>query len=160
MSRKMFGKSWAGGWLALAVAAGAAGTLDARASAPPGRYTITNGTVYDTVTHLTWQQAVQNVSYAWSSTAAADSGQAYCQDLSLGGFSSGWRLPTMKELVSLVDVTAHQPTIDSTAFPNTPSYSFLASSPCVVQSGAFWVVDFDTGVTACTGGQGCVRCVR
>ena len=72
-------------------------TAPAWATAPSGRYTITAGTVYDTKTKLTWQQPGPSATYTW---AAA---KTYCAGLgsSLGG--TGWRLPTIKELQTIVD---------------------------------------------------------
>jgi hypothetical protein len=83
-------------------------------SAPPGRYTIPgDGTVYDNQTKLTWQQAtlpVQSQSVAIAS----------CRSVGLPG--SGWRLPTIKELHTLIDFSASAPPyIVQTAFPGTPT---------------------------------------
>lgn len=64
----------------------------ARAAAPTGRYIVGADTVVDTVSRLTWQRAVASSTYTFSAAGA------YCQTVSLGGFASGWRLPTIKEL--------------------------------------------------------------
>lgn len=132
------------------------------ASAPAGRYVVSAGTVYDTVTHLTWQQAVSNGSYAWSSAGAAGSAQDYCQSLQLGGSSSGWRLPTMKELISIVDVSTDNPAIDGTAFPEAPATSFWTSSPSAINASLAWAVSFDDGSSAyfAAGNAFAVRCVQ
>ena len=37
------------------------------------------------------------------------------------GVREGWRLPTMEELLSIVDETQSCPTIDPIAFPDTPN---------------------------------------
>jgi hypothetical protein len=66
----------------------------ADASAPPGRYTIAQGTQTDLRTNLTWQQTGPG-RLDW--TAAT----SYCASLDLNG--TGWRLPTAKELVTLED---------------------------------------------------------
>jgi hypothetical protein len=76
------------------------GTPDAGAASC--RYvTPGDGTVNDTMTGLTWQQAA----------ATADAGgldwptaMQYCATLTLGG-RSHWRLPTIKELLTLLDVS-------------------------------------------------------
>jgi hypothetical protein len=131
-------------------------------SAPAGRYTISNGTVYDTVARLTWQQAVPATSFTWSSDGTTGSAQDYCQSLTLGGFSTGWRLPTMKELASIVDVTTNNPAVDSNTFPSTPTSAFWTSSPCVIHAGLAWAVSFDDGSVVYFGASNAlnVRCVR
>src|SRR5689334_16839225 len=84
-----------------------------RANAPAGRYTIANGTVYDTKTRLTWQQGAAPSTYTWTDASP------YCGALNLGGM--GWRLPSVRELQTIVDETLHAPAIDATAFSGTPS---------------------------------------
>jgi Protein of unknown function (DUF1566) len=120
----------------------------AGAAAPTGHYVVTagsgtgNGTVYDTKSKLTWQQTVSSTTYTWSGV------QTYCAGVgtSLGG--TGWRLPTVKELYSLVDLSQTAgPYIDPTAFPSTPSDSFWSSSPVASSPSRRWVVEFDRGDT-------------
>ncbi len=96
--------------------------VEAGASAPPGRYVISNGTVEDTVTGLIWQQTLSTnpcpgdgMGCTWQDAVQ------YCQNLSLGGFATGWRLPGMKEISSLVDDSTYGPAIDTTAFPTATS---------------------------------------
>lgn len=107
---------------------------------PPSGYTIGSGatvsTVTDTVTGLVWQRA-NAVDQATHSAA-----KAVCSALDLGGFAVGtWRLPTYIELLSLVDDTRLQPSINTTAFPNTPyaNQPFWTSTPhppsCWIRSG-------------------------
>lgn len=108
--------------IALVVLAGFAGFRMVRADAPMGRYTMpVAGTVYDTRTRLTWQQSVDANTYTWVNAAM------YCKNLALAG--GGWRLPSVKELVTLVDVRQNNPAIDRTFFPNTPVAYFWTSSP-------------------------------
>jgi hypothetical protein len=127
----------------------------AGAGAPPGRYTVSVDTVLDTKTTLTWQRYAPVATYTWGNAGT------YCADLSLSG--TGWRLPAVKELESLVDVRAAvAPTIDG-AFPGTPSAWFWSSSPSVGGSGSVWVVDFASGNTSYGGDPASLlqlRCVR
>ncbi len=113
----------------------------AAASAPPGRYVIPgDGTVHDTKTGLVWQQAVAPGTYTWTQAGS------YCGSLGLA--SGGWRLPSVKELLTLVDFTvASGPTIDGTAFPGTPSALFWSSSPPAGYSSIGSYVDFSSGTS-------------
>lgn len=138
---------------AVAMAVGLAAS--ARANAPVGRYQISNGTVYDTRTKLTWQQAVQGISPAKITWANA---KTYCATLSLAGMV-GWRLPTIKELLSIVDQSLRGPSIDPNAFPSTPSGYFMSSS--VDSYGSVLLLHFATGLLGSGGEDNAVfRCVR
>jgi Protein of unknown function (DUF1566) len=138
---------------------------DADASAPTGRYVVTsggtdagtgNGTVCDTKTKLTWQQTAPSTTYTWANA------KTYCAGVgaSLGG--TGWRLPTLKELQTIVDYSQSNPSIDSTAFPSTPVASFWSSSPLAGSSSLAWYVSFVLGDTDSFGisNTNNVRCVR
>jgi hypothetical protein len=109
-----------------------------RGMAPSGRYAISNGTVLDTKTRLTWQQIAPSQTYTWADATH------YCHTLSLNG--SGWRLPTMRELVTLVDIRQIALMIDGTAFPGTPAQWFWAATLALSPSNA-WAVDFYSGGT-------------
>jgi hypothetical protein len=126
-------------------------TQGGRAAVPSGCYVPENGMVYDRRTKLTWQLAV-NGSYAW------DQPGPYCQALSLGG--GGWRLPSAMELVSIVDYSRNNPSIDPVAFPGTPADLFWSST----RDGALnWInVNFHDGslVGVDQSGTSRVRCVR
>jgi hypothetical protein len=131
-------------------------TASADASAPAGRYVMASGTVYDSKTKLTWQQTAPSKLYTWADA------QTYCAGVaaSLGG--TGWRLPTIKELQTIVDDSRGRPSIDPTAFPTTPEYWFWSSSPSAGSSPSAWYVFFGNGFV----GRGLasypynVRCVR
>lgn len=125
---------------------------------PDSEYTVSadDTTVADSVTGLVWQRAVPSGLYT------SGSAQAYCAGLTLGGYASGWRVPTLVELVSIVDVAASSPAIDSTAFPATPSYYFATSSTYDGDSSQVFVVLFANGVAVSYGASfgANVRCVR
>jgi len=113
---------------------------------PDRRYVVTNGgtasgTVYDTKTELTWQQAIPSTTYTWADA------KTYCAGVgaSLGG--TGWRLPTCKELQTIVDDSRTNPAIDPNAFPSTPSAWFWSSSPVAGSSSGAWLVSSFYGFT-------------
>lgn len=107
------------------------------AAAPPGHFEIVGDTVEDTATKLTWQRYVSARSYTLKDAAS------YCADLSLEG--SGWRLPSVKELQTLVDESRSRPAIDREVFPDTPPTFFWSSSNVASFSMYAWTVNFADG---------------
>ena len=105
----------------------------------PPSYTVNSGgTVTDNVTGLVWQQTVPSNPCPSDTSGACTQPDAvtYCQNLSLS--NSGWRLPLLDELSSLV-VPGQTPTIDLTAFPGTSADGFWTSS---ADSGDAYWIDF------------------
>jgi hypothetical protein len=130
--------------IALAVA------LPALAKAPPDQYDTFgpfDPTIADLHTRLTWQRG-------YAPAASWDAARSYCAGLALGG-QSGWRIPTVKELLTLVDeqltprfvddAGIETFAIDLEAFPSTPSARFW-SWPKLGADGFY--VDFGTGAAA------------
>ena len=116
-------------------------TLSTAAMAQPQntRYHVNPvvGTVYDGMTKLTWQRDIGAV-------AAMNQMEAvhYCAALGLTG--KRWRLPTIVELWSIVDIGHEYPMIDQVAFPDTPAENFWASSSHLGSPNLAWSVSFDS----------------
>ena len=66
--------------------------------------------------------------------------------LALGGHED-WRLPSLHELLSIVDPTRGGPTIDSRGFPSTPSAYYWTRTPYAPVSGLGWTVSFSAGTS-------------
>jgi len=64
----------------------------------------------------------------------------------LCGFSD-WRLPTRRELLSIVDNGRYKPAIDTRSFPNTPAAYYWSSTPYADHAGSAWEVYFHYGET-------------
>ena len=111
-------------------------SLHVRANAPPDRYTIGNGTVLDIKTGLLWQQPIGS-KRNWTDATT------HCGGLSLDG-KTGWRLPSVKELQTIVD-EKQLPPIDANAFPNTPTEDFWTSSLDPANPSYAWYVGFVDG---------------
>jgi len=90
---------------------------------PTARFSVLDGgLVRDTLTGLVWQQQGSATAMNWADA------KNYCSSLVSGG--PGFRLPTLKELDSLVDPTvASGATLDKTAFPSTGTKLYWTSSP-------------------------------
>lgn len=116
--------------------------VNSRAAAPVGRYTISADTVADLKTGLLWQRQAAATSSGYSLATSA------CGTLSLGGSPAGtWRVPTLKELQTLVDWRATGTAIDATAFPGPygAADNFWSATANVSSLGLYWVVSFERG---------------
>jgi hypothetical protein len=93
--------------------------------------------VTDGVTGLVWERNGTCGTFTWDSTGqSTSSAQYYCAHLNLGGYAVGsWRLPTLDELFTLVQLGTHPP-IDPTAFPY-PADVAEAAYWTSVQSGSY-----------------------
>jgi predicted CoA-binding protein len=112
-------------------------------------------TITDNNTGLTWSK-LNNGSPANLANASA-----VCASLNLGGHT-GWRLPTEKELMSIVDYSIQSvPTINQTIFPTTVSDVYWSSTSAVGHDSSAWYVDFSEGIVAYTTTDNTfyVRCV-
>ena len=58
-----------------------------------------------------------------------------------------WRLPTRRELLTLVNADGSSPSIAPTYFPNTIASNFWSGSSYVPTPTIAWGVNFDNGVT-------------
>jgi len=106
----------------------------------------------DTETGLTWE-GHNDVRLSWSDA------KAYCEDLNLLE-ERDWRLPEMKELQTLVDITKYKPAVKY-GFDVTPT-RYWSSSPDVSSSDNAWYVFFESGGTFSVDKEDeyNVRCVR
>ena len=68
----------------------------------------------------------------------------YCKVLTFAG-QSDWRLPNIKELVSIVDYSRFSPAINTTIFPTAKSSSYWSSTTNASYSGFAWGVFFNNG---------------
>lgn len=126
-----------------------------RANAPQGRYLIGDLTVTDNKTGLIWERDVS------SSMISGINANAYCNNLALDGMK--WRMPSMKELQTLVDESLANPAIDPIAFSTTTAGVFWTSSAVSPAGFDSWAIDFADGKTttkALFGQVAYVRCVH
>jgi hypothetical protein len=133
------------------------------AVAPPDQYTeVADGEVMDNYTGLVWQQAYSDSMLNWSEAVS------YCEGLGLNG--NQWRLPSIRELSTLVDEAKVAPSINGDMFPDT-QYGSSSNNWywAIEQNGnSSWGLNFDDGFTGFnsgaaswnTFGPSWARCVR
>ncbi len=112
--------------------------MDAASTAAGSYMDNDDGTVTDTSTGLIWQQTSISNTMTWEQALA------YCEGLSLGGYTD-WRLPSIKELRSLVDYSQNSPTINTTYFLNTVSSIYWSSTTYTNGTSNAWGVNFSYG---------------
>ena len=97
--------------------------------------------VTDLNSGLIWQQTIPNEKNTW------EDANNYCNNLNYGSYS-GWRLPTVQELLTIVDNNKNTPPlINSTYFPNTPKAAFWSLTAYTPNIESVWVVNFNNYVT-------------
>ena len=141
-------------WLRATVAATGVLALAslARADAPPDQYNLFNlnsDVIQDLWTGLSWQR------YPPATSVTFDAAAAYCASLSLDTMTTGWRVPSYKELLTIVDEAPHveyegaqlvQKAIDGNAFPGAAvDVPYWTSSLYPAAKNNAYVVDFGNG---------------
>ncbi len=114
-----------------------------------GRLFVSDGTVLDQATDLRWQQVAAGP-FPFSGAAGEGGAQAYCESLTLGPATASWRLPSVKELFSILDLGVSGVSLDTSAFPviGAPeTYPFWSATPYSggQPSSYVWVLDFVPG---------------
>ncbi|MCX8520879.1 MAG: DUF1566 domain-containing protein [Rhodoferax sp.] len=113
-------------------------------------YSADGSELTDSTTQLTWRRCVEGMSWSGSTctgTAATYSHQAALQRASSEATASkAWRMPNVLELSSITQrAVARNPSIDTTAFPGTPSLYFWTSTPFVGDARRAWSIYFSDG---------------
>ncbi len=114
-----------------------------------------NGTITDKKTNLTWQKGEQGI-MRW------EIARKFCDNMKLAGYDD-WRMPSKKELISLVERNMFNPCIDRRFFPDTKPSDYWTTSQGTVSIGsAAWLINFGYGDSHYfnKSNEYMVRCVR
>lgn len=106
-------------------------------------YSSDGSEVTDSSTGLTWKRCVEGM--IWSGTTCVNTANKYKHEdaLKLAQTQTGWRLPNVKELFSIADLSRSQPAIDTTAFPSTPTKPFWSSTYSTYTDNPLYVTFYD-----------------
>ena len=99
-----------------------------------------DGTVTDNGTGLMWAQATAPAATTWKEALA------WCESQVLAGYND-WRLPTIKELASLVNNNTDGQFIDVNNFPDTTSAYYWSSTTSANSPDNAWAVNFTYGMS-------------
>jgi hypothetical protein len=126
----------------------------------------------DNVTGLIWEVKTssglrsQGHSYTWFNSNGATNGGAagtssggicfstgrcdtenFVADVNVVGLcgATDWRMPSKKELISILDLGRTNPPIDPSYFHNTPATAFWTASPFASDLRSAWIVFFNIG---------------
>jgi Protein of unknown function (DUF1566) len=100
--------------------------------------------VKDHRTGLTWRRCSEGQVLEGSNCSGFGTVFTHEQALSHARSQTGWRLPNVKELASLVDYAYRAPAIDRATFPATPAGPAWTSSPYALPDVSL-AVDFARG---------------
>jgi hypothetical protein len=108
-------------------------------------YSADGTEVTDVQTGLIWRRCT--VGQTWANGTCTGGLTVFRHEEALANAmtQTGWRLPNIKELASLVDTTSVRPSINAVAFPATPTAAYWSSTPDVQSPSNAWSVDFALG---------------
>lgn len=99
-----------------------------------------NTTITDNVTHLVWQKDADDITRTWADA------NSYCSGLTLGGLT-GWRLPELVELQSIMDLsvdTSNGAPAVNPLFTGTKADVYWTSTPDADSTANAWILNFST----------------
>lgn len=105
-----------------------------------------DGTITDNATGLMWVKDPSQLGGVWG-TPGSPSQMTWnnaidnCLALDYAGHSD-WRLPNIKEIMSIVDYSKFYPSIDETFFPNNPAGYYWSSTTYTNNTSYAWYMDF------------------
>ncbi len=103
-------------------------------------FTREGDTIVDNIHHLQWQDETKTKVETYNFSDA----KAYCKNLILNGYSD-WRVPTVKEYISILDTTNIDPATYDDFFYTAYNKQYWASHK-KINSGYGWYVDFENGM--------------
>ena len=97
----------------------------------------------DNVTYLIW--SLESGSGNWSAYANGSYPASFNTGAGRCGYNTGWRLPTRRELLSIVNNGQPAPAVDGSYFPATQSTWYWTSDGYAANPPNVWVLNFYDG---------------
>lgn len=106
------------------------------------RFTVDGNAVHDALTGLVWtRETLAGGRRSWGDAQKAAS------ECTIGGFAD-WRLPTILELLSVVDYERTSPSIDTRIFECQSGWYWTSTPVASSPSACAWYVNFDYGYSS------------
>ncbi len=99
-----------------------------------------NGTILDNNTQLIWQKSPFTDTLTWENALK------YADSLTLGGFTD-WRLPNIKELQSITDISRSNPSLNINYFSVSNAKKYWSSTTLPNQTSKAWYLNTQFGIT-------------
>jgi len=96
-------------------------------------------------TGLEWQRCAEGMSWTGTGCTGSASTWTWQGALQHADAVTGWRLPNINELRSIVERCRRNPAVNQQVFPGTPSSAFWSASPYAGISDSAWGVNFSNG---------------
>lgn len=137
-------------------------------STPSSRFNIhSDGTATDKQTGLTWMRCSIGQTWQAGGCKGSPSAHNWQQALNLAkahafAGKNDWRLPSIKELSSILELSCVSPAINTVLFPNTVLSVYWTSSPYADDVNGAWGLHFSSGHSGNSykGNNSFVRLVR
>ena len=111
------------------------------ASAPEQRFHDNrDGSITDRRTGLQWSQC--SLGQAWVNNTCQGEARALPYAIVELVAEQGWRLPTITELSSLVELRCSRPAINNTLFPTVADGVYWTDTRFINRDGSYWQVHF------------------
>ena len=114
---------------------------------PSGDFTTLEGgaVVRHGSTGLEWRRCAEGMSWTGTVCTGSASTWTWRGALQHADAVSGWRLPNINELRSIVERCRQSPAVNQQVFPNMPSSRFWSASPSAGRSDSAWNFNFSLG---------------
>lgn len=101
--------------------------------------------VKDHRTGLVWRRCAEGQHWSGGQCLGSALTMPHLEALALAESQSGWRLPSVTELYSLVEPDRRLPALDAAVFPNTPNAWFWTSTLSNSRISHAWLVHLGEG---------------